>query len=519
MAKLTKSTKTVIIAAAVLLVLGAVLMVLLLTKPEEPVESVPEDSHEEVSTAITVTDKEPENVLSMTVKNATGEYTFERNERVVSSEDSEGNVSSTTEYYFTSPQMLTLTPNSTTISAFVRSMAGLTTKQLAEENAQDLDKYGLENPVATVSLKFDDGTSAELCFGIQNPANTSQAYFRTADSRDVHLVSYYTAGSAFYDIRDYVSLVMTEAYDSENRKELDYMIVERKDLDEPVEARYMYDLEELAENEDNIITTFNTHRIVSPIVTELDSTKGQTFCYGLYGLSMSYCYALEKTDEVLSSTGLDDPFCVVTFKYGGKRRVLSLGDKVLETTEAEGDTPALSTVTGYYAMMDDNDGVYVIAKDSAPWYSFLTQNIIARRPLSPYIYTVDTLTITTADGEFVFDIDGTADSHTFSLDGEELDGDKFRELYQYVIAAVGEELFFEEQTAEPIASVRFRYTDEYAKVGGREEDVIEFYKSGDRKSIVSVNGTVLFKVRELYTDRLRENVTALIDGGEIKIDW
>ena len=54
---------------------------------------------------------------------------------------------------------------------------------------------------------------------------------------------------------------------------------------------------------------------------------------------------------------------------------------------------------------------------------------------------------------------------------------------------------------------------------GREEDVIEFYKSDDRKSIVSVNGTVLFKVRELYTDRLRENVTALIDGGEIKIDW
>ncbi len=100
-----------------------------------------------------------------------------------------------------------------------------------------------------------------------------------------------------------------------------------------------------------------------------------------------------------------------------------------------------------------------------------------------------------------------------------MDDDKFRELYQYVIAAVGEELFFEEQTAEPIASVRFRYTDEYAKVGGREEDVIEFYKSDDRKSIVSVNGTVLFKVRELYTDRLRENVTALIDGGEIKIDW
>lgn len=522
MSKLSKSTKTVIIAAAVLLLLGAVLMVLMLTKPsDEQTSSSDAESevHSDVSTAVDITDKQAENVLSMTVKNAEGEFSLQRGERFVSTEDDEGNVSTSTEYFWTSPEMLSLTPNSTTVSAFVRSMASLTTKELVETNAADLEKYGLENPLSQVSVKFDDGTSAELCFGIQNPVSTSQVYFRTADSRDVHLVSYYSVGSAFYSVRDFVSLVMTEAYNAEARQELDYLIIERKDMEQPAEIRYMYDLEALADSDDVLMTTFNTHRFVSPLNTEVDTTKGQSVCYGLYGLTMSSCVYLEKTEEALAATGLDDPFAVVTFKYGGKHRVLSLGDKVTVTTEGDEDTPALTSVTGYYAMLDGVEGIYTIAKDSAPWYTFTIQNIIARRPLSPYIYTVDTLTITTKDGEYDFKIEGNADSHTYSLDGKEVDDEGFRELYQFAIAAVGEELYFDDPTGTPIASLHFKYRSSYADVYGRDEDIVEFYPSDDRKNIVRVNGTTLFKVREVYTDRLAVNVQALINGESVELNW
>ena len=46
-----------------------------------------------------------------------------------------------------------------------------------------------------------------------------------------------------------------------------------------------------------------------------------------------------------------------------------------------------------------------------------------------------------------------------------------------------------------------------------------FYKSDDRKNIVSVNGDILYKVRQIYTQRLLENLDALFNGGEIKLDW
>ena len=520
MSKLSKTTKTVIIAAAVLLVLGLVLMVLMLTKPAEVEDT---SSEESVSVAedntIDVTDKLPENVLSMTVANEKGEFTFQRQERIVSTTAEDGTVSSETDYFWTSPEMKGLAANDTVIKAFVRSMASLSTKEPVEENAADLEKYGLKDPRAQVKLSFDDGTTADLCFGIQNPADTSSLYFREGGSSDVHHVSYYSAGSAFYDIKDFVSLTMTESYDSNDPKELEYLIIERKDLEEPVEIRYMFDIAEMSEDEDAIITTFNSHRFVSPITAEVDSTKGQTVCYGLYGLTMSSCAYLEKTEENLAATGLNDPFVTVTFKFGGERRVLTLGNQIVQVTETEEGTPSLTNVTGYYAALDNAEGIYTISTANAPWYTFTVQNIMSRRPVSPYIYTVDTLTVTTPDGEFPFKIEGNSDSHTFSCNGEEVQDLKFRELYQFLITSIGEELYFEETDAEPIATVRFKYRDEYTDIYGTEEDVLEFYASDDRKSIVRVNGTVLFKVREVYTERLIDNIQAAITGGEVLLNW
>lgn len=525
MAKLSKTTKTVLAAAVVLFLLGTVLLVLLLIEPKETQSESGDDSqtaqteetHEDDS--LTFTDMEGESVLSLTVENETGEFTFNRDSRVVSSTDDEGNVSSQTEYFWTSEQLKGLTPNSSTIKALMNCMAGLSATDEVELAAQDLDKYGLQNPESKVSVTFEDGTQAVLCFGIQNPADTSRVYFRMDGSNDVYLVSYYSVGSAFYDIRQFVSLSKTDSYNTNDPQELEYLIIERGD-EEPVEIRYMFDVAEAAEDEDYISTTFNTHRFVTPISTEVDTVQGQNICYGIYGLSMSSCEYLEKTEETLAATGLDDPYVTITFKYGGQRRVLYLGNEIVETTETDdAATPTLTTVTGYYAAFEDDGGIYAIAKASAPWYTFDLQTIMSRRPVSPYIYTVDTIDVMTSDGEYTFKIEGDADSHIFTCNGTEVDDYKFRELYQYLIGSVGEDLYSEEVASAPIASIRFNYREEYKDVYGTLSDTIEFYASDDRKSIVRVNGSVLFKVRQVYTDRLRENVQALLDSGEIQLNW
>ena len=541
MAKLSKTTKTVIIAAAVLLVLGAVLLALVMTSPKEDAGSGNSDVSGQSGTSessgtsgtaesgdsstasqadekVTINSYEQENVLKLEVVNQTGSFSFDRASREVSSTDDDGNVSTSTQYYWTSPELDGISRNDSTIGAFVRSMAGLSASSMVEENAADLEKYGLAEPLSDVRMTFDDGSTNEVLFGIRNPAATNYVYCCVKGSNDVMQVSYYSTGSAFYDIKDFVSLVLTDSYDANNPQELEYLTIERKDLSEPVEIEYMFDVAAEAEDEDSVVTTFNSHRITSPITAELDTTSGQTICYGLYALSAASCQYIDPTDEDIAQTGLDDPYCRISFKYGGKARVLLLGNEIRESSD-DSDGESLSSVTGYYAMFEGDRLIYAISTSNAPWYTFKVQDIMSRRPISPYIYTVDKLTVTTPDGEYVFTVDGDSDEHTFYYNGEALDDSNFKSFYQHLITSMGEELFFEEADYEPYIKVQFDYREEYYDTYGRSSDVLEFYKSDDRKSIVRVNGDVLYKVRQVYTDRLLSNLDALLNGGDIELNW
>ncbi len=520
MAKLSKTTRTVIIAAAVLLVLGVVCMLLYFTQPDGETESEGSSVSSEPDTSVVITDKEGDNVQSLYVSNQSGSYTFNRLEKMVTSTDDDGNVTASSEYYWLSEQMGELTPNSTTVKAFMNSLAGLTAKNTVEENAEDLDKYGLENPLSTVNIQFDDKTEKTLLFGIENPASTNLTYFREEGSNTVYQASSYSVNKVFNSISDFVALTLTEGYNTQNPQELDYLIIERKDLEEKVEIRYMYDMDEIQQDEDSVVTTFNSHRLVAPITCEVETNAGQTICYGLYGLTAAYCVSVEANDSLLEATGLDDPFCRITFKYGGKRRVLLFGDAIITSTDTENeDTPTLTSVTGYYGMIEGEPGIYAFPTSSVPWYTFKIQDIMSRRPISPYIYTVDTLYITTPEGDYEFKVTGDADNHSFKYGDKELDDYNFKAFYQHLIASIGEELFMTDDSYEPYITVKFTYRDEYEEIYGRKQDIIEFYQSDDRKNIIRVNGSVLFKVRQIYTERLLTNLDALLNGGEVEVNW
>lgn len=516
--KLTKSVKSVIIAAGVLLVLGVVMMILMLTAPENNAESSSSETSSADTQTVDITSQQTENVLKLTVSNENGSFTFERQKRVVSSTDSDGNVSSKDEYYWTSADLKGVAQNDVTVRNLMNSLAALPARSVVEDNADDLEKYGLADPAASAQISFEDGSSIKLNFGIQNPANASSAYCCTEGSNTVYLVNYYSVSGAYSAVNRYASLVLTESYNSDGSNELDYLKIQRKDLDEEVEIRYMFDVAEEAESENSVISTFNTHRFVKPITAEIDITTGKEVCNAMYAMTMSACVYLEQTEENMKACGLDDPFLKMTFKYGGSIKTLLLGNKIVSETEGGTESsPTLTNVTGYYAVLEGTPGIYSLAKENAPWYTFDVSTIISRQPISPYIYTVENVTVTLPGGEFKFDID--SENKRFFHNGSELDGGEFKKLYQQLISAIGEEMYTEQTDTAPAASVKFRYKSEYFDTYGTEEDVVEFISDGGRKYIINLNGKTVFKVREIYVTRLIENVEALINGGTVNYDW
>ena len=199
------------------------------------------------------------------------------------------------------------------------------------------------------------------------------------------------------------------------------------------------------------------------------------------------------------------------FKYGNKEYHLLIGNEVREDSAVSGESVGFSTLKGYYAAIKGVPGIYLIALENAPWVTFKVEDIISERPLSPYIYSCESVEIKVPEGEFKFDIDG--DDKTFSYDGKQLDGDKFRDFYETLIGAVGEEFYSVEADGELAVSVTFNYKN------GDGSDTLSYYESDDRKCVVSLNGKTVFKVRAVYAERLQENVKSLINGGEIKSDW
>lgn len=519
---MTKSVKAVVIASAALLALGGALLLLLLTKPKPDVGS---DSGQ--SNGITsgdsvnayIVDKKADLVTSVKVENSEGAFEFTRKKRVVSETNESGEVTSKDEYYWTSGDLKGVPQNDTLVRNFIANLSSLPENSTVEEKPGDLEKYGLSEPQSTAVLEFEDGTSIKMLVGIQNPADNKSVYFKTDGSEAVKLVNYYAVSGTLSDVKQFAELTMTESYDAEGSNNLQSLKVTRSDLETPVEIRYMSELEELADDEETVVSTFNTHRFVKPTTAEVDVTRGKDVCYKIYGLTMSACEYLEQTDENMRKCGLDSPQTVVTFKFSGKEHELLIGSAIREeiSNAVTSSGSPISAVKGYYAVMKGVPGIYSLDKDSAPWCTFNVSDLISRRPLSPYIYASESVEVTVPDGSFKFDIDG--EKKEFFCGGKQLLSDDFRSFYQFLISSVGEEMYTGSVSGEPYASVTFTYSSDYYDVYGTHSDTISYYESDDRKCIVVLNGEPIFKVRKIYADRLVENVDAVINGGTVNLDW
>lgn len=475
--------KTLVISAAALVVLGAVLAVLLIFAPKQSDES----SDLNDTTLVSVTTKNRENVQSVSIENQYGSFLFTRAEKTVDGQ---------TEYYWTSGELLGVSQNDSLVNSLIGGLAGLSRQPLVEENAENLAKYKLEEPLSTAKISFDDNTSVTLYFGADNPSG-SAVYFRM-DGRNVMTADKEAVGAVFYDIKDFAQLTLTPPLSDTT---VESVTVERKDLESAVEIRYM---SEILSDGDFVSATYNTHKFISPFTAEVDESAGSAVYNNLCSLTMSRCAFLEQSQENMEKCGLLDPYTVVKFTLGTDEKKLLIGDEVKDEN---------FTTTGYYAVLEGVNGIFELAKDDAVWRTFVPEKIISKRPLSPYIYYVESIEIKTPDGEFTFDIDD--ENKEVFYNGEEIDIADFRSYYQQLIGSYGEEYYSGGLNGEPLFSVKFIYAEEYAEKYGCTENLLEFYEYDGRKNIAAIDKNAVFKVSAIYAERLSENVLRLISGEDI----
>ena len=491
-----KNTKILIGSAAGIAVLGAAVLVLVLTQPADETQASSSSDEE-----LTLLSYKADDISTLTIKNENGEFPINRLGSATWGSDS------IPEEY----------ANSTAYSSSMSGAGSIEAKLLAEKDAQDLAKYGFDNPTATFSMTFkDDKYEPISCsVGIKNEGESAW-YFKTDENNDVYLVTNSQLSFAMGDVLDYVQLSsLTDAYDSENDT-VDRVRIERADLENDLV------LDKVEQDSDKeFATTYATYKMSSHNNILVDDEKCQDIVYGLFGLSATKAVAVNPDEQTKKDCGFDSPTCTASMVNGEEVTKLYIGAPVIEKSTDEETGAVTETVTGYYGMVAGKDVIYEFAADSLPWLDIQPENLLYRLFLSPYIYYVDNVTVVDTDkNEYKFSIIGDSSSSEIKLGDTVIDRSSFTTFYQYMLSCYADKIYVEDLTDENkfICSFTYNYRDENDGVNGK--DVVELYSSeSDRTCIVVVNGDVRYKTYQIYGTRFLDNLQALLNGGEIISDF
>lgn len=496
---MSKNKQILIFSGIGLAVLGGVTAVLLATAPEEATESGDDTGviieNEE---KVVLVDKNESDVISVHVKNSVDEYDIIKNGEEWTVAGLEG------------AAILT-----DSLSALIGNVASISAEQLVEENASDLAKYGLADPAAAVTVSYD-GEEFSFCIGDPVPTSSSLVYFCESGNNTVYTYAK-SKVSAFSGERfDFVSTVAMPSYDQAQGEEVVKFTIERADLEKPIV------IEQIPAPGEDEIAVFS-YELTSPYNAYADLTNAPNFIYSLFDLTANKVawYGMEERDYELS--GLDNPSCVFTLESTLKTYTITLGNAVAEEVADENGN-VTTEVAGFYGMSSEvPDTLFLFSADDIPAFSIQPEDIISQLFLMPYIYSLESVEYSDNKGQsftlgfetIKAETEEGEDVHNHYLNGEPYDEQQIKNMYQYLIAASGDETYFEEDKGELLATVTYNYVDE-----NESPDVVQFYSSdADRHVIINVNGNNLFKTKQIYLTQLYSNVESFLSGGEIVLTY
>ena len=205
-------------AAVVLLLVGSVV---LLTRPtgedsSETTEATTQSPEEQA--ALTLSDESADKVKSISITNETGSYQVVR---IKNAEASTGDATSTTEetVTFGIEGWEDMPTNTSLIGTLANNTASLQAEQCVEEQADDLEKFGLGKDATQVELQFDDGSTFSFRIG-DSVSGSSSHYFALADSDTVYTVKTSLISNFSKAATDFLSTTILEKPADEDMPEI-----------------------------------------------------------------------------------------------------------------------------------------------------------------------------------------------------------------------------------------------------------------------------------------------------------
>ena len=409
----------------------------------------------------------------------------------------------------------------------VRLLSSVTATQLYERDF-DKEKFGLADPAATVEIS---GKGEAITFYLGGWNESAAVWYAMKEGEEgLYCVSRGIGEcmtQAPLALLDMTLIPAFEAESEEMTKRLTRVLVERPDLEEPLE---------IVASTESVDAYTSPYELVSPVHVKTSLKAVREQIGSLFGLSAKRAAGVYDAKEA-SAYGLDRPSMVMTIEHDDRELMLTVGDRV---GEQEGEER--------YFICSDSDLLFIIEESRLPLFEETVDDLFFKMALLPKIDQIREVYLNLRGEEYLFALtyegeqSGTAaakggagtggkksketetgdrrneaavveETLRITLDGEELDADLFRTFYSFLLEVDIEQINRDSHGGEPEMVLEYRRLD-------GKSDRLEVYRLADaRRMGIVVNGEASFEGRIAYLDKLQTELSHLLAGEKIDTNW
>ncbi len=344
--------------------------------------------------------------------------------------------------------------------------------RILEENTDDLQKYGLDNPKATISFKLNDGTENTLLIG-EMTASKVQYYAKDSAREQIYIL-----GS--YDVENFLAPI-TEFRDR-SILEVDIGSINAVSMDTGGIRDYKL-----------VGDDSGTWKMKQPLETDARGDAVDEMLGDILELKIKD-FITDNLDEA-SLYGLEKP-----------AYTMEIGDSKQNTQKIYfGKIDEEEQVI--YIKVDDYEEVYTLSLEVFDPRRFKITNFLNEAPLSVAIGDINKVTIIEDDTVVDFNRDTSKAEDIFTCAGETVNQEDFTTLYVNIMALTAEGYDPENIGGTPDLTVMLELRD------NEEMIKVEFVKRDDLSYFIIMNGEPRpFYIGERKIDLIKKWRDRILEG-------
>ncbi len=349
------------------------------------------------------------------------------------------------------------------ITTLVASVSNINAKNIIEQNAADLSKYGLDNPAYILNAHFDSDIKTFYC---GNATTVGDAYyFMVKGENTVYTIYSSTFNSIF---------APTDSY-----REIPGFGVDIQTVCGVKVEKQNYTLNLQLMKNPQVINDYNvaTWEMTSPSYHTIDDSRLSTYVMDVLSLISVNEFVSDKGNY--SDYGLNKPYAAITVTHtDGTVQKIKLGN---------------SNTNDYYVMIDDDKTVYSSSKDGYTFVDCEPFLLINKFVNLVGVDDVSYITVSAKDKQYKI----SSDNGKYYINDKQVTEDEYKtELYPAAIGLLYSDFCTDAVYTQPAASVEYVLKDGSASV-------VEFIQYNDRNYAVFKNGKCEFTI-------LKKDVASLL---------